>query len=143
MMNLIDMETHKHVQLCVNVFNDQLNQYSSLHCVLLPLPLFLIDFFTFSSSCRQCQGETDVCDSSDQDELEVIGEKLLALVQDMEPTHCADITGEVVVGVWYQNNVQKKRFYTICGLVMYKKKSAAGTLCPDVCVMFGLLSPNH
>ncbi|XP_060791675.1 uncharacterized protein LOC132895288 isoform X3 [Neoarius graeffei] len=45
------------------------------------------------SSCRQNQGENDANDGSDLDELEVVGEKLFALVQDIEPAHCADITG--------------------------------------------------
>ncbi|MCI4386813.1 hypothetical protein PGIGA_G00066940 [Pangasianodon gigas] len=45
------------------------------------------------SSCSQSQGDTDVSDGSDQDEVEVIGEKLFALVRDIEPAHCADITG--------------------------------------------------
>ncbi|KAF7696846.1 uncharacterized protein LOC124397785 [Silurus meridionalis] len=45
------------------------------------------------ASCTQGQGETDVSDISDQDEVEVIGEKLFALVQEIEPVHCADITG--------------------------------------------------
>lgn len=67
---------------------------ATCHC-----PLFLIDFLTFRSSCRQSQEATGVSDGSDQDEVEVIGEKLFALVQDIEPTHCADITGEVVVGL--------------------------------------------
>ncbi|XP_060791674.1 piggyBac transposable element-derived protein 4 isoform X2 [Neoarius graeffei] len=44
------------------------------------------------SSCRQNQGENDANDGSDLDELEVVGEKLFALVQDIEPAHCADIT---------------------------------------------------
>lgn len=82
--------------LCVNVFNDQLTRDSSLHRVLLPLTLLPL---TVWSSCRPSPGEADVSDSSDQDEVEVIGEKLFALVRDMEPTHCADITGEVIVGL--------------------------------------------
>ncbi|XP_053503921.1 uncharacterized protein LOC128621930 isoform X1 [Ictalurus furcatus] len=42
------------------------------------------------SSCRQSQRETG---ASDRDEEEVIGERLFALVRDLEPDHCADITG--------------------------------------------------
>lgn len=38
-------------------------------------------------------------DSSDQDEVEMIGEKLFAHVRDIEPTLCADITGESVSGL--------------------------------------------
>lgn len=41
----------------------------------------------------QVQQETDVSDSSDRDEAEAIGETLFGLVQDIEPVHCADITG--------------------------------------------------
>ncbi|XP_058270796.1 uncharacterized protein LOC131368729 isoform X2 [Hemibagrus wyckioides] len=45
------------------------------------------------SSCRPSQEEACASDGSDQDEVEVIGEKLFALVRDIEPAHCADITG--------------------------------------------------
>ncbi|KAK3524578.1 hypothetical protein QTP70_029888 [Hemibagrus guttatus] len=57
------------------------------------------------SSCRQSQEEACASDSSDQDEVEVIGEKLFALVRDMEPAHCADITGmllEMDLGTLHQ-----------------------------------------
>ncbi|XP_072518727.1 uncharacterized protein [Salminus brasiliensis] len=43
--------------------------------------------------CGQVRQETDVSDSSDRDEAEEIGETLFRLVQDMEPVHCADVTG--------------------------------------------------
>ncbi|TSK72007.1 Polyadenylate-binding protein [Bagarius yarrelli] len=46
-----------------------------------------------SSSRRQSQEKICASDSSDQDEVEMIGEKLFALVRDIEPAHCADITG--------------------------------------------------
>lgn len=49
-------------------------------------------------SCRPSQEEACASDCSDQDEVDVIGEKLFALVRDTEPDHCADITGELVVG---------------------------------------------
>ncbi|KAM9451065.1 uncharacterized protein Hap1MRO34_021448 isoform 1-T1 [Clarias gariepinus] len=55
------------------------------------------------SGCKQ--GETCVSDSSDQDEVEAVGEKLFALVRDMEPAHCADITGmllEMDLGTLHQ-----------------------------------------
>ncbi|XP_036444224.1 uncharacterized protein LOC118820170 [Colossoma macropomum] len=45
------------------------------------------------SGCGQSQGETDVSDSLGKDEVEAIGETLFGLVQDIEPAHCADITG--------------------------------------------------
>ncbi|XP_066502645.1 uncharacterized protein [Hoplias malabaricus] len=42
-----------------------------------------------------CKEDTDVSDSSDkdEDEAEATGETLFGLVQNMEPVHCADITG--------------------------------------------------
>ncbi|KAK2827509.1 hypothetical protein Q7C36_018435 [Tachysurus vachellii] len=43
--------------------------------------------------CRLSQEEACASDCSDQDEVDVIGEKLFALVRDTEPAHCADITG--------------------------------------------------
>lgn len=41
------------------------------------------------------QGEevTDVSDGSDQEEVENIGEALFSVVQQLDPAHCADITG--------------------------------------------------
>ncbi|XP_042567328.1 uncharacterized protein LOC122134729 [Cyprinus carpio] len=43
----------------------------------------------------QEQGDeaTDVSDSSDRDEVESIGETLFSIVYQLDPTHCADITG--------------------------------------------------
>lgn len=93
------METRTQVLLYGNVFNDRFTQYRC--SVLLTRSLFRIDLHTFSSSCRQSQGETEVSDSSDQDEVEVIGEKLFGLVRDIEPTLCADITGECVGGLYH------------------------------------------
>lgn len=66
--------------------------------MLLALLFLRIYVLIFSSSCRPSQEEACASDSSDQDEVEVIGEKLFALVRDIEPAHCADITGEFVVG---------------------------------------------
>ncbi|KAL6470750.1 hypothetical protein MHYP_G00218690 [Metynnis hypsauchen] len=43
--------------------------------------------------CGQSQEETGVSDSLDKDEAEALGETLFGLVQDIEPAHCADITG--------------------------------------------------
>lgn len=57
------------------------------------------------SSCRQSREETCVSDATDQDDVEVIGEKLFALVRDIEPAHCADITGmllEMDLGTLHQ-----------------------------------------
>ncbi|KAK1803305.1 hypothetical protein P4O66_004087 [Electrophorus voltai] len=42
---------------------------------------------------RRGQEETDMSDSFDKEDLEAMGERLFVLVQDMEPTNCADITG--------------------------------------------------
>lgn len=39
------------------------------------------------------QGETDVSDSSEADDTDRLGEKLLSLVEEMDPLHANDITG--------------------------------------------------
>lgn len=43
---------------------------------------------------RQCE-ETDVSDASDADDTEKLGEKLFSLVEDMDPLHANDITGDM------------------------------------------------
>ncbi|KAI4904675.1 hypothetical protein NFI96_015771, partial [Prochilodus magdalenae] len=45
------------------------------------------------NDCGRSQQETDVSDSSDKDEADAIGETLFGLVEELEPSHCADITG--------------------------------------------------
>lgn len=44
--------------------------------------------------CRQGDEATDVSDSSDTDDVENIGETLFSFVQQLDPAHSADITGE-------------------------------------------------
>lgn len=39
--------------------------------------------------------ETDVSDSSDADDTEKLGERLFSLVEELDPLHANDITGEL------------------------------------------------
>lgn len=44
---------------------------------------------------RQNMEETDISDSSDADDTERLGEKLFSLVEELDPLHANDITGDL------------------------------------------------
>lgn len=46
---------------------------------------------------RQSMEETDISDSSDADDTERLGEKLFALVEELDPLHANDITGDLIL----------------------------------------------
>lgn len=51
---------------------------------------------------RQGDEETDVSDCSDREEVESIGETLFNAVHQLDPNHCADITGELLCYVEFE-----------------------------------------
>lgn len=48
---------------------------------------------------RQNVEETDVSDSSDADDAERLGERLFSLVEELDPLHANDITGEPIIKI--------------------------------------------
>lgn len=49
---------------------------------------------------RQNMEETDISDMSDADDTERLGEKIFSLVEELDPLHANDITGDMTVHLW-------------------------------------------
>ncbi|XP_076836782.1 uncharacterized protein LOC143482321 isoform X2 [Brachyhypopomus gauderio] len=94
LFDLIDLYNTGHTQKITGMLLEQKKE-AVLH--LLSDPALLEEKIKMALKTLQerHQEEPDMSDSSDKEELEAMGERLFVLIQDMEPSHCADITGEL------------------------------------------------
>ncbi|XP_076836783.1 uncharacterized protein LOC143482321 isoform X3 [Brachyhypopomus gauderio] len=92
LFDLIDLYNTGHTQKITGMLLEQKKE-AVLH--LLSDPALLEEKIKMALKTLQerHQEEPDMSDSSDKEELEAMGERLFVLIQDMEPSHCADITG--------------------------------------------------
>lgn len=67
------------------IFIDKL-QLNHFFEIMLLLPPF-----------RQNMEETDISDTSDADDTERLGEKIFSLVEELDPLHANDITGDLIL----------------------------------------------
>lgn len=74
---------------------------------------------------RQGDEATDVSDSSDREEVESIGETLFSFVHQLDPTHCADITGELLSSFEYRvllYSIVCKKQFSMCEFIAFEKE---------------------
>lgn len=64
-------------------------QLNPLFEIMSLLPLF-----------RQNMEEMDIGDLSDADDTERLGEKIFSLVEELDPLHANDITGDLILCLW-------------------------------------------
>ncbi|KAK2872325.1 hypothetical protein QQF64_018086 [Cirrhinus molitorella] len=90
--DLIDLYNTGHTQKITGML---LEQKKEVVLQLLSDHSLLEERVQFALKTLQEQGEevTDVSDSSDREEVESTGETLFNIVHQLDPTHCADITG--------------------------------------------------
>uniref|UniRef100_A0A8C2Q2P8 PABC domain-containing protein n=1 Tax=Cyprinus carpio TaxID=7962 RepID=A0A8C2Q2P8_CYPCA len=92
LFDLIDLYNTGHTQKITGML---LEQKKEAVLQLLSDHSLLEEQVKIALKTLQEQGDeaTDVSDSSDRDEVESIGETLFSIVYQLDPTHCADITG--------------------------------------------------
>ncbi|XP_059398278.1 embryonic polyadenylate-binding protein-like isoform X3 [Carassius carassius] len=92
LFDLVDLYNTGHTQKITGML---LEQKKGTVLQLLPDHSLLEEQVKIALKTLQEQGDkaTDVSDSSDPEEVESIGEMLFNIVHQLDPTHCADITG--------------------------------------------------
>lgn len=56
---------------------------------------------------RQSIEETDVSDSSDAEDRERLGDKVFSLVEELDPLHANDITGELALNIYAESSLNE------------------------------------
>lgn len=83
---------------------------------------------------RQSVEETDVSDSSDAEDREGLGDKIFSLVEELDPLHANDITGELTLTKYAESSVNEcpKLLTCICvGMLLEMDQAALRQLICD------------